>query len=330
VVIPIVLALFLKLVCQPATRMLERFHVPRVITSIGIIAVMLGAIYVVASLIAGPSRDWANKVPTMLPKVEQRLRVLHKPVEATEQVLRRTEEAVSGGNASKTPAPAPPQSTFARSVFANTGAGLVRLFTTTVLLFFFLMSGDTFLRRFIELLPDFKAKRQVVDIAQQIEVDISVYLFTITAMNAAVGCATAGVMYLLKLGDPIFWGTIAFMLNFIPIFGPTVGVLVFCAVGLLTIDKIPQAFLPALCYFGIHCLEGELITPMLLARRFTLNPVLVVISLLFWTWMWGIVGALLAVPLLASFKIIADRTRPLMAIGHFMGGDQKNPAANVP
>src|SRR5206468_1957466 len=148
-----------------------------------------------------------------------------------------------------------------------------------------------FLRRFIEVLPDFGAKRQVVDIAQQIETDISRYLVTITIMNTLVGCATGLMAWALKLGDPVFWGTVAFVLNFIPIFGPTVGVIVFAGVGLLTVDKIPQAFLPAACYFGIHCLEGELVTPMLLARRFTLNPVLVVMSLVFWTWMWGIVGA---------------------------------------
>jgi predicted PurR-regulated permease PerM len=139
-------------------------------------------------------------------------------------------------------------------------------------------------------------------------------------MNLAVGLATGTVMVLCGVGDPVLWGTVAFLLNYIPILGPMIGVVVFLLAGLLSIDSLWAAFLPAGLYLLIHLVEGETVTPMLLARRFTINPVLVILSLVFWYWMWGVPGAVLSTPMLAISKIICDRVRPLMAFGHFMEG----------
>jgi predicted PurR-regulated permease PerM len=189
-------------------------------------------------------------------------------------------------------------------------------------LFFLLISGDTFLRRLVEILPRFSDKRQAVNIFQQIEADISAYLVTITIMNAGVGIAVGAVMWLTGLGDPVLWGALAFLLNFLPILGPVVGVAVFLLAGLLTIDPLWQALLPAGFYLAIHLVEGETVTPMLLAKRFTLNPVLVIVALVFWYWMWGVPGAILAVPMLAITKIICDRIRSLAAFGHFLEDDR--------
>ena len=187
-------------------------------------------------------------------------------------------------------------------------------------LFFLLVSGDIFLHRLVEILPRFRSKRQVVEISQQIERDISAYLVTISIMNAAVGIAMALAMWLTGVGDPILWGTVAFLLNYVPILGTALGVLIFLFAGLLTHDTLWQALLPAALYFGFHLIEGETVTPMLLARRFTLNPVLVIISLVFWFWMWGVPGMILSMPLLAITKIICDRLQPLAAFGHFLEG----------
>jgi predicted PurR-regulated permease PerM len=139
-------------------------------------------------------------------------------------------------------------------------------------------------------------------------------------MNLAVGVATGTVMALCGVGDPVLWGTVAFLLNYIPILGPMIGVVVFVLAGLLSITPLWGAFLPAGLYLLIHLVEGETVTPMLLARRFTINPVLVILSLVFWYWMWGVPGAILSTPMLAITKIICDRIRPLMAFGHFIEG----------
>jgi predicted PurR-regulated permease PerM len=122
------------------------------------------------------------------------------------------------------------------------------------------------------------------------------------------------------VGDPFLWGTVAFLLNYVPILGTALGVMIFLLAGMLTSDTLWLALLPAGLYLGIHLIEGETVTPMLLARRFTLNPVLLILSLVFWFWMWGIAGMILAVPMLAITKIICDRVRPLAAFGRFLEG----------
>src|SRR5262249_32887709 len=153
------------------------------------------------------------------------------------------------------------------------------LLETILVLFFLLVSGDTFLRRLVEIMPRFQDKRQVVDLSQQIENNVSAYLVTITLMNAAVGVATGIVMWACGVGDPILWGVVAFLLNYVPIIGPSFGFILFLFAGFLAIDSW-LSLLPAGLYLLVHILEGEMVTPMLLARRFTLNPVLVIISLI--------------------------------------------------
>ena len=190
------------------------------------------------------------------------------------------------------------------ALFAGMRAVLDGLFTTVLVLYFLLVAGEIFLRRIVEVLPNFSDKRQAVDISQQIEADLSAYLLTITAMNAAVGVTTAAAMYLCGLGDPLLWGAAAFLLNYVPILGPLFGIIIFLLAGMLSFDSLWWALLPPAIYFGIHLAEGETLTPMLLARRFTLNPVLVILSLVFWFWMWGVPGAILAVPMLAVLKIV--------------------------
>ena len=139
-------------------------------------------------------------------------------------------------------------------------------------------------------------------------------------MNAAVGIAVAMAMWLTGVGDPILWGTVAFLLNYVPILGPVLGVVIFLLAGLLTHDVLWQALLPAGLYLGIHLIEGETVTPMLVAKRFTLNPVLVIISFVFWFWLWGVPGAILSFPMLAMTKIVCDRVKSLAVFGHFLEG----------
>jgi predicted PurR-regulated permease PerM len=241
---------------------------------------------------------------------------LRIPFDALQRISEQAEQVASGPARSGTTVAM--QSGFTNTLFGGMRALIGGLFTTMLVLFFLLVSGDTFLRRFVEILPRFQNKRQAVDISQQIECDISGYLVTITGMNAAVGAATATAMYFCGLGDPVLWGAVAFLLNYVPILGPLTGMGIFFLAGLLSFDSLWHALLPVALYLVIHLIEGETVTPMLLARRFILNPVLVILSLIFWFWMWGVPGAILSVPMLAITKIICDRIRPLMALGHFL------------
>jgi predicted PurR-regulated permease PerM len=317
IVLPLVLAVVISLLLQPAMRLLERWHVPRLLAALLLMLAVFGTIVGLGAAIAGPASTWAGKLPEAIPRLQERLSFLQEPINTLQRFLQQVE---SYGQSAGGPAVSAEGSTLITKLFTGTRHFASGLFTTILFLFFLLVSGDTFLRRLVEILPSFSDKRQAVDIFQQVESDISAYLVTITLMNAAVGIATAMVMWLTGIGDPILWGAVAFLLNFVPILGPISGAIIFLLAGLLTVDTLWQAFLPAGLYLGIHLIEGQLITPMLLAKRFILNPVIVIISLVFWFWMWGAAGAILSVPMLAITKIICDRVRPLAAFGHFLEG----------
>jgi predicted PurR-regulated permease PerM len=317
IILPIVLAFVLSLVLQPAMRALERVRLPRGIAAVFLILVLFGTLGGLGAALSGPAASWAQKLPTGIPKLEERLSFLSRPIAAVQKFVDQAQGLTLGGETKAVPV-AVQGSGLSDRLLSGTRSFASGLLETVLVLFFLLVSGDTFLRRLVEILPRFKDKRQAVDISQQIESDVSAYLFTITIMNLAVGVAIGTVMMFCGVGDPVLWGTVAFLLNYIPILGPMIGVAVFLLAGLLSINSLWVAFLPAGLYLLIHLVEGETVTPMLLARRFTINPVLVILSLVFWYWMWGVPGAILSTPMLAITKIICDRIRPLMAFGHFM------------
>jgi predicted PurR-regulated permease PerM len=319
IILPIVLAFMLKLVLQPAMRALKRVHLPQGIAALLIILALFGTLAGLGAALSAPAASWAQKLPAGLAKMQQRLSFLNRPIAVFQQFADQAQGLTQGGQPKAVPV-AVQGSGVSDRLLTGTRSFASGLLEMVLVLFFLLISGDTFLRRLVEILPRFKDKRQAVDISQQIERDISAYLVTITMMNLAVGVATGAVMWLCGLGDPMLWGTVAFLLNYIPILGPATGVVVFVFAGLLSIDALWLAFLPAGLYLLIHLVEGETVTPMLLARRFTINPVLVILSLVFWYWMWGVPGAILSTPMLAIIKIMCDRIRPLMAFGHFIEG----------
>ncbi|WP_029074897.1 AI-2E family transporter [Kaistia adipata] len=313
IILPIILAIILKLLFQPGMRLLERLRVPRSLAALLLIFAVFGFIVGVGAALSGPATAWAEKLPGGVQRLEERLRFLSQPIGALQKFLHQFDGVAGASGGASGP-------TLAETLMKGTQHFASGFFETILILFFLLVSGDTFLRRMVEIVPSFSDKRRVVELSQQVEENVSAYLVTITLMNLAVGVATGLVMWACGLGDPVLWGTVAFLLNYVPIMGPLAGVVLFLLAGLLTIDPLWQALLPAGLYLLIHILEGEAITPMLLARRFTLNPVLVIISLIFWFWMWGVPGAILAVPMLAIAKIICDGVRPLNPLGHFLEG----------
>jgi predicted PurR-regulated permease PerM len=309
IILPLILAFVLHLLFQPAMRLMEKYRIPRSLAALTIIITFLGVIIGIGAGISGPAAEWAGRLPDGLAHLEQRLYFLSRPIQTMQHFLHQID-----GNASGTGLG------LSAMLFNGTQHFAGGLFETVLVLFFLLVSGDTFLRRLVEVVPRFSDKRQVVALSKQIESNVSAYLVTISAMNALVGVATGCVVWATGMGDPIFWGVIGFVLNYVPIIGPFAGVVILAFAGLSRADVLWQALLPAGLYLVVHLVEGEFVTPTLLARRFTLNPVLVIISLVFWFWMWGVPGAILAVPLLAVTKIICDGVIPLNGIGHFLEG----------
>jgi predicted PurR-regulated permease PerM len=336
IVLPFALAIVLNLLLSPLMRVLHvRLKVPRTLGALLLILVLIGVVGGIGAAISVPASGWIARAPDTIPILEKRLSFLREPIDMAQKGYKRIEGLMASTGDTQAPQPAPAQapatdampglsglSSVGGAILLRTGAVLGKTFTVLLLLFFLLSSGDTLLRRFIEILPKFADKRRAVQIASEIEHNVSSYLATITMMNILVGLAAGGAMFALGLPDPLLWGTLAFLLNYVPIIGPVTGIVCFFVIGLFSYDNPLSAFAPAGIYLAIHLLEGETITPMLLARRLTLNPVLVIASLLFWDWMWGIPGALLSVPLLAVFKIVCDHLPHLAPLGHMLGAEK--------
>ena len=315
IVLPVVLAVVLKLLLQPLVSVLERVRVPKAAGALVALGLLLAVFVGLGMLLSSPAARWASELPQAWPQLQQKFAFLKDPIEHIQSTL-----AQMGVHLESPSALLSNPIGMVTAVFSGTGTVAAHLLETLLVLFYLLVFGETFLRRLVEVLPTFANKRDAVEISLHVERDLSVYLLTITVINAAVGCATAGVMWVCGVAAPVLWGVVAFCLNFVPILGPFCGVILFLAVGLISMGPVWAALLPAALYFGIHVLEGEIVTPVLLANRFTINPVGVILALIFWYWMWGVPGAILAVPMLAIAKIIADRLRPLRAFGHLLEG----------
>ena len=333
ILLPFVLAIVLYLLLSPVMRVLtKRLHLPRFLAALMLIVFVFIVVGGIGAAISVPASEWVSKAPQALPKMADKLGFLRQPFEYAQHGYQQLTGMIGGGSDKQGGGGGggfgvSSLTSFSGSLLNGLKTMLGDGFTILLLLFFFLSSGDTLLRRLIEVLPTWEDKKRAVGIAAEIEENVASYLATITVMNILVGSLNGLQIWILGMPNPLLFGTIAFLLNYIPILGPMTGVVMFGFVGLFTFDNPIFALVPAGIYLCIHIMEGETITPMLLARRLTLSPVLVIVSLFFWDWMWGVPGALLSVPLLAVSKIVCDHLPGLAAIGHMLGADK--PHADV-
>jgi predicted PurR-regulated permease PerM len=318
IAIPLVFALLFKLLLQPGVRMLSRIKVPQPLGALTMIVLLFALLGGGGYLLAGPATAWLERAPQSLPRLEQHMRVFKRPIQQVQEATKQVEQLTQGPGDKGAVAVKGPG--LIELLFSSTRHLMSGLGITVLMLFFLLSSGELFMRRLVEILPNFRDKKRAVEMSYEVEENISAYLLTISIMNALVGLAAGLAMWAIGVPDPILWGALAFILNYVLILGPLTGMALFFVAGLMSFDALWQALIPPGAYLIIHMIEGEWVTPMLVAKRFTLNPVLVIGSLIFWDWMWGIPGALLAVPMLAVFKIVCDRVRPLAALGHFIEG----------
>jgi predicted PurR-regulated permease PerM len=318
IAIPLVFALLFKLLLQPGVRVLGRLKVPQPLGALAMIILLFAVLGGGGYLLGGPATAWLERAPDSLPRLEEHLRVFTRPIQQVQEATKQVEQLAQ--NPAETAPVAVKGPGLADYLFSGTRRLMSGLGISVLMLFFLLSSGELFMRRLVEILPNFRDKKRAVEMSYEVEENISAYLLTISIMNALVGIAAGLAMWAIGIPDPILWGALAFVLNYVLILGPLTGMALFFVAGLMSFDALWQALIPPGAYLIIHMIEGEWVTPMLVAKRFTLNPVLVIGSLIFWDWMWGIPGALLAVPMLAVFKIVCDRVQPLAALGHFIEG----------
>jgi predicted PurR-regulated permease PerM len=316
--LPIVLAVLLDFLLSPVIRALKRARIPEPVGAALVVLGLLGALGFGGYSLADPAREWMIKAPASLAKVQARLRDLRRPVEqvtrTAEQVEAATEVAKSG-----------PQEVVLRGphlserLFGTTQSLLTGALETLILLNFLLAAGDLFLQKLIKVLPLLRDKKKAVAIARETEASISTYLFTVALVNVGLGLAVTLVMLLIGMPNALLWGVLAGLAEFIPYIGATALLATLTMAGLATFPTLGHALLVPGAYLAVNLLQSQFVTPMILGRRLTLNPVAILIGLMFWWWLWGVGGAFIAVPLLATLKIFCDHIESLAPIGEFLG-----------
>jgi predicted PurR-regulated permease PerM len=317
--LPIVLSLLLNFLLSPVVRGLKKIHIPEALGAGLVILSLLGLLGLGIFELAAPAYNWIGQAPQSLHKVESRIRDLKKPVQTMSKATEQVEKIAKVAGGPSTPQVQVTTESLGSRVFSRATDFVADAAVMFILLYFLLASGDLFLRKLIKVLPSRADKQRAVEIARQIETEVSTYLATITLINVVMGLAVWGAMALIGVPNPLLWGVLATFANYIPYLGAITMVAVLAMVGLLTFPDLPRALIPPGAFLGLHLLESYLLTPMILGRRLTLNPVVIFLGLTFWGWMWGITGAILAVPIMMVFKILCEHSEPLSPVGEFLG-----------
>ena len=316
---PLILAVLLTFLLKPIVGWLVRIRIPAAVGAAIVMVFFFTVLWITFTNFVQPAaKEWQEKAPESLHqleiKVQKWIRQFWRAAEKMENI---TKGAPVG---EPTPKVEVSNTTLPVTLFSYTKSFVTEAIETIVLLYFLLAAGDLFMQKMVKILPSLQDKKKAVEIADEVQRNISRFLFTITVINICLGILVGSAVAYLGVPNPALWGVVAGLLNFIPYFGPIVGVTTLGIIGLLTFDQLSEAILPPLIYLLLHNLESNFLTPMILGRRLTLNPVVIFISLMFWTWMWGIPGALLSVPVLMIIKIFCDHFKPLAPIGEFLSG----------
>ncbi len=313
VMLPIFLACVAAMTLKPVIRWMSYCHIPPALSAAIVLSCVVAAAGFGFYKLGHPAVAWINDAPQHMTDLRQRVQKILPPsarfsdAAAAVSNLGAT-EAEKKAEQKKTPT-VQLKNTSAPTSFLNwTETFMIGIGETLVLLYLLLASGDLFLQKLVRMMPTLSNKKNAVEISHEIQQSISNYFFSITLINVGLGIAVSAGLYFAGVPNAALWGILVASFNFVPYFGPVAGVLLLAAVGLLTFEtSLWQALLPPAWYLLLHLLESNLITPILLGRRFTLNPVVIFVSLIFWTALWGIPGALLSVPILVSIKVISDR-----------------------
>jgi predicted PurR-regulated permease PerM len=318
--LPIVLAILLKFLLAPVPRALRRLRIPEAASAFVVLVLLVGGLGFVVSSLVDPASEWMARAPDTARQVAAKLRPLKGPVE---QVSRATAEVKEIADLTPDRGDDKPvavrQTTLGRTLLGSTWRFVANLVIMLVLLYFLLASGDSFLRKMIKVLPGFRNKVRAVEIAHAIERDVSGYLATVTLVNVAFGAAVTLALWALGMPNALLWGALAAVTNYIPYLGAMLMLALLTVVALLSFDDPGRALLVPGAFFALNLIEGYFATPMAVGRRLTLSPVAVFVGVLFWSWIWGIPGAILAVPILATLKIFCDHIEPLQPVGDFLG-----------
>jgi len=316
--VPIAAAVLLSMLLSPPVLYLEGLRIPRLLASAVVVLSTIAVVGVGVGALAGPAAEWLERAPQSLHKIEQKFLSVRNPIEDIQKAADDLNDS-SGVKASTGPQDVRVvRPALTDLVLSGTLQAVASTISVAILVYFLLASGDVFLRKLVTVIPTLKDKKRAVEITRQIETDISFYLLSFTLVNVALGVAMAAVTGILGIPNPLLWGTVVGLLNFVPYVGALTSITILTMVGVQTFDSLPQALAAPAILLVLVVVSAEAITPFVLGRGLQLNPVAIFIAILLWGWLWGVIGVLLAVPLLASFKIICERVEPLHPIAEFL------------
>ena len=318
VLLPVVLAVLLSYLFRPMVRGLLKIGVNRHLGAALVLCAVLTALGFGVSYLATPAAGWLEKAPYGLQQLKTKMLPLKKPMEQFAQ---------AGGEIEKLTAPEAPdsgrvvevrQNRMSDILYGRTPEFLISTVLLFILLYFLLAYDNVFLSKLIKLMPTLQDKRRAVSILSEIESHVSKYLLTITLINIGLGIAVGVTVGMLGLRNPGMWGVMVAGVNFVPYLGALTGIICMTIGAVLSFDSIGYAMVFPAAYLFIATIEGNFVTPYVMGRSLTLNPVLILLSLTFWGFLWGIAGIILAVPILAAFKIFCAHVEQMEPIAEFL------------
>ena len=319
VILPIVLALLLSFAFAPIVRSMKRFGVHEFVSAGLVVATLLGVLALAVYQFSGPAADILNDAPRNMAQIGNMWRGLWEPVDRMSKAAEEAGEIANGGSddeAVEVTIKDPAWSDILiDTVFEVAVAGTI----VFALLFFLLAGRNKFLRKLVRITPELRRKKALAQIARGLEHQASAYLLAFSFNNFLLGCAVTVALSLLGMPYPALWGTVAAVFNFIPYMGALITLSILTIASVSAFDDVASALYVPGTFLVLTTLEGTLMQPIIIGRRLALNPVAIFISILWWGWLWGIPGALLAVPMLAVAKTICDAVEDLRPFGELLG-----------
>ena len=317
ILLPIVLAVLLSYLLRPIVRALARAKIPTLLGAAMILIALLLGIGSGISALAPPVADWLQKAPTGLQELQRKFMPMKKSMAKAAQASGEIEKLATPDSPTKTVVEVK-RRPITEILYIRTPQFIAGALLLIILLYFLLAYDGVFIAKLVKLMPTLSDKKRAVSIAHDIESHISRYLLTATVINACLGLAVGSTVSLLGLRNPVMWGVVVAALNFVPYLGALTGIICMTIGATLSFDSLSYALIFPTVYLLFGILEGNFVTPWVMGRSLSLNPVIVLLSLIFWGWMWGIAGVILAVPILAAFKIFCVHIKPMEPLAEFL------------
>ena len=314
---PVIFAFLLALTFSPIRRWASRRRIPAGITATVIVFSLFALIGGGIVGLSGTVRGYIDDAPELLVQAEDKIKTISGAVSVVAEAGEQMEElAGTPPEEAQTVVVAEPGPLAAFATAAP--AVLAQIVLCLVLLFFILASGDMFYEKIVHSIGRFRDKRRAVQIIYDIEGKLSRYFFTITLINAGLGVAIGLVLWAMGMPNPVLFGVLAFVFNYVPYIGAIAGCAISFVVGVLTFDTVGQAALASFAYFCCTTFEGQFVTPYAVGRSLKLNTVVVFLTVAIWGWLWSVVGMIVAMPMLIALRAFAEHTPSLKSLGDFL------------